>query len=52
MSREYSANDRRDKWKKIIKDVFHKLENIKKEKGDVDEFNCWQSRKMKKQLQR
>ena len=39
-SREFSAYDSREKWKKIKKDVFHKLENIKKEKGDVDEFKC------------
>ena len=31
-SREFSAYDSRDKWKKIKEDVFHKLENINKEK--------------------
>ena len=51
-SRDFSAYDSKDKWKEIKKDVFHNLENIKKEKGDVDEFNCKQSRKMKKQLRR
>ena len=38
-SREISAYDSREKWKKIKKEVFHKLEYNKKEKGDVDEVN-------------
>ena len=28
-------------------EVLHKLENIIKEKDDVDEVNCWQSRSIK-----
>ena len=28
-------------------DVFHKLEDLIKEKDDVDEVNCWQSRYIK-----
>ena len=38
-SRDFSAYDSGNNWKKTKRDVFHKLENIKKEKGDIDEVN-------------